>query len=232
MAANAHAAPVVVELFTSQGCSSCPDADRLFSTWGKAGFERGQLIPLSFDVDYWDYLGWKDVFATPEYSRRQRAYSRTLGVGVYTPQMVVGGRTAFVGSDAARAEGEAARRRGAASAASVRVTAEPSTRVHLRVDVQAPAERRASRVMLALFETDLRTPVTAGENDGRTLTNDFVVRRLLDLGPLPADGKPFHRLVDDPWRAGWDKARSGATVFLQDPATMAIDGAASVFPLQ
>src|SRR5208282_2701283 len=103
------ASPVVVELFTSQGCSDCPAADALISGWGREEFVRGRVLPLSFDVDYWNYLGWKDVFSLPSYSSRQRRYASALGVGVYTPQMIVAGRSAFVGSDRTKAAQEAAR---------------------------------------------------------------------------------------------------------------------------
>src|SRR5687767_7444761 len=90
--------PVLVELFTSHGCSSCPPADELLRTRGKSGWERGELVPLSFHVDYWDYIGWTDPFGSPDWTARQRRYSRTLERRVYTPQMVAGGVASFVGS--------------------------------------------------------------------------------------------------------------------------------------
>ncbi|MGC9417527.1 MAG: DUF1223 domain-containing protein [Rhodovulum sp.] len=93
-AARADNGPVVVELFTSQGCSSCPPADALIAELAK----RDDVIPLALHVDYWDYIGWKDVFADPAFTRRQKAYARAAGQrSVYTPQMVVGGQDHVVG---------------------------------------------------------------------------------------------------------------------------------------
>ncbi|MDE2293612.1 MAG: DUF1223 domain-containing protein [Elusimicrobia bacterium] len=230
-AVPAAANPVLVELFTSQGCSSCPAADRLLSTWGKRGFELGVSLPLSFDVDYWNYLGWRDVFSSPGWSARQQAYSTALRARTYTPQMVVGGRAAFVGTNAAVAENAVELYHREAYPAAVRVRVSPSTRVHLTVDVTAEAPLAGEpHVMLALFENGLVTRVERGENGGRTLRSDFVVRRLRDLGPLGPRG--FHRKVEDPWDRRWDARRAGAAVFVQDLRTMRVLGASSAFPLR
>ena len=231
--ASEAAPPVVVELFTSQGCSSCPDADALLSRWGAAEFAKGRVLPLSFDVDYWNYLGWRDVFSAPAHSRRQKDYARALGVGVYTPQFVVGGRASVAGADGARVEEAVRRLAGAPRPALIRVTSSPSPRVKLEVEIrQAGRPKGEPRAMLALFENGLVTAVGAGENGGRTLRNDFVVRRLVDLGPLPADGKTLRRYVDDPWDPSWSKVKSGAAVFIQDGATLAITDAGWVYPLE
>jgi hypothetical protein len=91
--------PVVIELFTSQGCSSCPPADRLLTRLAQDSKLAGQVIPLSFHVDYWDYIGWQDPFASPRWSERQRQYGRAFRSNrIYTPQLVVNGRTECVGS--------------------------------------------------------------------------------------------------------------------------------------
>ena len=234
LAAPAAAAPVVVELFTSQGCSSCPDADALLSRWGGARFAKGEVLPLSFDVDYWNYLGWKDAFSAPAYSRRQRDYAAALGARVYTPQMVVAGREAFVGSDEGALERAAARYAAEAPRARASVTALPSPAGRLRLRVQAaraaPGAGEA-RLMLALFENGLVTPVASGENAGRDLRADFVVRRLVDLGPLPADGSPLRRAVDERWDPAWSKARGGAAVFVQELPALGVSGAAWAYPL-
>src|SRR5947209_6278424 len=98
-------APVVVELFTSQGCSSCPPADALLSDLAHDASLRGRVIPLAFHVDYWDRLGWRDPFSSAEWSRRQYFYVRALSVAsAYTPQIVVNGAQQFVGSDRAALE--------------------------------------------------------------------------------------------------------------------------------
>lgn len=220
----ARAAPVVLQLFTSQGCSSCPSADRLLSTWGAELFARGQALPLSFDVDYWNYLGWKDVFSAPAYSARQAAYARALGVRAYTPQLVAAGREALVGSDADAARAAFARYAAEKPSARMAVAALPSPGKRLRLRVSASGG--AGHLMLALFENGLETKVLSGENGGETLRNDFVVRRLVDLGPLP-----LKKALDQSWDPAWSKARAGAAVFVQDPDTMATGAAAWVYPL-
>lgn len=228
----AEADPVVVELFTSQGCSSCPDADRLVSTWGAKLFSEGRVLPLSFDVDYWNYLGWRDVFSAPAYSQRQAAYARTLGARTYTPQMVVAGRAAFVGSDAEAAADAVARFAGekATARVSIEPVVSPASRALLRVKA-APLSPPSGepRVMLALFENGLTTDVSSGENSGRSLRNDFVVRRLVDLGPLPPGG--LSRAVDEAWDPAWRKDRGGAAVFIQDARTLAVTAARWTYPL-
>jgi hypothetical protein len=221
-AAPVASAPVVVELFTSQGCSSCPSADELLSTWGRQGFLAGELIPLSFNVDYWNYLGWRDLFSAPSFSARQRRYAAALGSGVYTPMMVVAGKAAFVGSDGGKARAQVERFRvGASSRVSVSLE-------NGRLLVRAAGGNPQEHVMLALFENGLVTKVASGENGGRALRNDFVVRRLVDLGE---GGANFERRVPLAWDVAWDMAQGGAAVFVQDPETMEISGAAAAFPL-
>lgn len=226
----AHAAsPVVVELFTSQGCSSCPDADAVISQWGKSEFKKGKVLPLSFNVDYWNYLGWRDLFSTPVYSRRQRRYASALGVGVYTPQMVVAGRSAFVGSNGAKAAAEVRRLEERTPLARLHIAASDSSRVKLTITAETLQEWSGNlHVMLALFENDLVTEVESGENTGHDLRADFVVRRLIDLGPLKSG---FQRSLDDPWDPGWRKDRAGAAVFVQDMDSLETFAAASLFPL-
>src|SRR4051812_46079004 len=105
--ASRPAGVAVVELFTSEGCSSCPPADRLLADLASEAARVGQpVFTLSFHVDYWNGLGWADPFSRPAYSERQRSYADALGGGTYTPEMTVNGKAAFVGSDAARARSE------------------------------------------------------------------------------------------------------------------------------
>jgi hypothetical protein len=225
--------PVLVELFTSQGCSDCPAADNVLSTWGADQVNKGMAVPLSYDVDYWDYLGWKDLFSAPAYSQRQRDYDSALGVGVYTPQTVVAGRSAFVGSDRDALEKTAARFQGGESCADIRIESVQSTGVKLSVTVDhVKAAKGELHVMLALFENGLTTKVLRGENGGSTLRNDFVVRRLVDLGTLPPKGHAFRRNFSGPWDPSWKKDRSGAAVFIQDAGTLAVLGASSLYPLK
>jgi len=223
-AAAAAPSPVVVELFTSQGCSDCPAADAVLSSWGLREFRAGRAIPLSFNVDYWNNLGWRDIFSTPAYSARQRRYAAALRVGVYTPQMVVAGRSAFVGSDGEKAAEEEARLSLPARAA-VRVSAAEA------VVTPKDASRDGWRVMLALFENGTTTTVSAGENAGRALRTDFVVRRLEDLGAI-SGAAPFRKKLDARLDPSWNARNVGAAVFLQDPKTLAVAEAASAFPLR
>ena len=176
----ADTAPVVLELFTSQGCSSCPPADALLRELNA----REGVIALSFHVDYWDYLGWKDPFSRPEWTARQRSYARLLGDDrVYTPELVVNGRDGFVGSSrtqAAKAIESAAGRRAGATLA-VQIAKNEATITATRTESAA-----ALRVDAFVVESGLATQITAGENDGRDLAEDAVVRAQLPVGTLAA----------------------------------------------
>ncbi len=182
--------PVLVELFTSEGCSSCPTADTVLAELREQQPVEGALIvPLSLHVDYWDRLGWKDPFADPMYSARQHGYSDSSGRR-YTPQMVVDGARRFIGSSSSRARdavAEAARE----PKAPVEISAErlADGRVRLSVVVDA-LEVTAGEVLvsLALTEDRLATQVKRGENAGRRLEHAAVVRRLTTLGSMQADG--------------------------------------------
>lgn len=163
--------PVVVELFTSQGCSSCPPADRILDTLAAAGPEAA-LAPLAFHVDYWDELGWPDPFASPAWTERQRQYAHALGDDrVYTPELVVGGRAGMVGSNLVAIRAALAKTpRPALLAASGRWSA-----TALEVTVSAPAD---ADVVVAIWEDGTKTQVRRGENAGETLRGDRVVRTL------------------------------------------------------
>jgi hypothetical protein len=226
--------PVIVELFTSQGCSSCPPADRLLSRLGGDPKLAGRVIPLAFHVDYWDYIGWRDPFDAPRWSQRQQAYARAFHSNrIYTPQLVVSGRTECVGSE----EGDVLRRINDALAAppagQVTLAVEPPTADgRLRVKVGAKLARTVTQgdldLWVAVWETGLVTPVGAGENASHTLRNDFVVRRLEKALAVPGTGgvERSGELVlgvDKRWKT----AELGVAAFLQDPATLQIHGAAS-----
>lgn len=182
----AAAGPVVVEVFTSEGCSSCPPADRLLARLDAASPVPGvEVIALEEHVDYWNHLGWKDPFSSAEFSRRQGAYSRAFGRdGVYTPQMVVDGQAELVGSDEGKARAAIV---AAARRAKARVTLTPTAGRTFSVEVAgAPAARPGGRleVWLAIVEGGLATQVPKGENAGRLLEHGPVVRSLSRLGAL------------------------------------------------
>ena len=185
-AARADEPKVVLELFTSQGCSSCPAADALL---GDLAATRDDVIALSFHVDYWNYLGWEDRFATAEMTARQRAYARVLGVSyVYTPQLVVDGVRHVTGSDrnAVTAEIREAKAR---TAARVPVAVRSSAPDRLVVEIAAAADidDGAAAVWLVTFDRRYTTTVDAGENRGRTLVNHHVVRDYRRVGTWDGD---------------------------------------------
>ncbi|MFO1322908.1 MAG: DUF1223 domain-containing protein [Burkholderiales bacterium] len=177
----------LVELFTSEGCDSCPPADRwLSATFPKAG--QGTSV-LAFHVDYWDRLGWKDRFAAPAYTERQYAAMRASGATfVYTPQVLVQGRDAEVGrANRAQPMLAAARSRPARATIDVETAGggDGTLRVSARVKVADPALRRNAVVWLAYTDSGLVSDVKAGENRGERLTHDHVVRAL--QGPYAVD---------------------------------------------
>jgi hypothetical protein len=220
---------VVVELFTSQGCASCPPADRLLASLGEES--AGRVVPLSFHVDFWNSLGWKDPFSKHAWTERQAAYARALRLGqVYTPQAVVDGRAEMVGSDGERLRSAIAV---AASrpAADISLSLEPSaSRVLVRAEVGLPEALRGRRLelMVALFETGLVTEVGRGENGGHTLKNDYVVRDLRRAGKLsPRGPERTEHTAELSLEREWNPSRLGVAVFLQDPGSLEIYGGSS-----
>ena len=173
----------VVELFTSQGCSSCPAADALFSTLAP----RRDIVALSMPVDYWDYLGWKDTLASPKFSVRQREYAAHRGDGeVYTPQIVVDGRSRVVGSDrrGVMAEIDAALTRATASPVSLGLSVSETT-LEIRLagnDVAADAAVRGGTVWVAVVRPAVEVRIGKGENRGKTVTYYNVVSDLHPVG--------------------------------------------------
>jgi hypothetical protein len=170
----------VIELYTSQGCSSCPPADKLV---GKLA-ARKDVIALTFPVDYWDYLGWKDTLASPAYSARQRAYARARGDGqVYTPQIVVDGKLHVVGSHASAVKKAIAR-------STQQQTTGVSLTMHTKGDtivITAGAAPKGMRVKpatiwLALVKKSEAVVITRGENRGSTITYHRVVRDMTPVG--------------------------------------------------
>lgn len=207
--------PVVVELFTSQGCSSCPPADALLGELAS----RADVIALAYHVDYWDYIGWRDPFGAAENTERQRAYAAWMSSHmVYTPQMVIAGRYDVVGS-----------RRGQVEDTLVKARQEPlPLRVAMvgydKVVVDGPADSPAATVLAVIFQKHAETPVQRGENTGRTLSEFNIVREMLPVGHY---GGGHQELTLNPeWlhEAGYD----GCAILVQDDATGHILGAAKM----
>ena len=171
----------VVELFTSQGCSSCPAADALL----KRMTLRGDIIPLSLNVDYWDHLGWKDTLASPKNSSRQKAYAKALSSGnVYTPQVVVNGAAQAIGSNEAEVQKaiEATTRDGAAKGVTIEAHAVNGKIVVEVGEAVAGAAERSATVWLATVEPKVYVEIKHGENRGRKLGYYNVVRELSPAG--------------------------------------------------
>jgi hypothetical protein len=204
--ASAESVRSVVELFTSQGCSSCPPADRILGQLAK----DPNVLAISFPVDYWDYIGWKDTLATPTYTARQKAYASTSGKRqVYTPQVIVNGLTDAVGSDLAaieRAERETAKTRGVLSVPLSVV--ERDGKIDVSVGAAGGAAPTAGVYLLALARSRTVT-VQRGENAGATLTYSNVVRAMTKIGDW--DGAPV-TLQADVSQAHLDGADSYAVI--------------------
>jgi hypothetical protein len=168
----------VIELFTSQGCSSCPPADKLLnSTISKATKEGQNVFALSFHVDYWNRLGWTDPFSDARFSERQRNYAAQLNSSVYTPQMLVNGSKEFVGSDAAilNRSLEAALNKSPLARFSRLSYKEKDG--DLQVDYELEGDYNNTRINFAVVSLSETTSIKRGENGGLTLTNENVVRQ-------------------------------------------------------
>jgi hypothetical protein len=173
----------LLELYTSEGCSSCPPADKFVGNLARAGYYPDRVVPLAFHVTYWDYIGWRDRYASAEYDERQYAVaSRQKSRSVYTPQLVLDGRNL-------RGTGSFDRRLQALNAGKPAAhislrgrTGKNAVQAEIGVRLKEPAQPTAAALYVALVENGLSSRVSAGENRGRTLRHDHVVRRL--VGPL------------------------------------------------
>jgi hypothetical protein len=205
---------VVVELFTSEGCSSCPPADELLTHLRQdLAAKNIQVIPLGFHVDYWNSLGWKDRFSSAEYSQRQEQYTQSLRVdGPYTPEMVVDGAVEFVGNDAGHAQRTIREAASQPEVATVKISSAAADQ--LAVQAKMPGSTNDAQVVLAITEDNLTTQVGSGENGGRTLHHAAVVRELRQLGRM-REGS-FEANVPLKLEKDWKRADLRAVVFVQE----------------
>lgn len=171
--------PVVVELFTSQGCSACPPADAFLRELGR----RSDVLPLALHIDYWDYIGWKDQFGSAEYTARQRAYAdRAKRNVVYTPQMIVDGRERTVGTRRDEVEGLITRHRDAGNETGITLSLD---RMGGGVYVRATAKTALSEpldVVLLRYRPEATVDIARGENAGRQLSYSHIVTEMRRLG--------------------------------------------------
>jgi hypothetical protein len=225
---------VLVELFTSQGCSACPPADAFVRELPRLGFGRDRVVPLTFHVDYWNRLGWEDPFSAAAFTDRQGWYASSNKLrspdgsagldGLYTPQMIVDGAVQFSGQRRETAAHEISRAAQQAPAfdLAVRGTVRGST-VDLSVEVPGPgAGRKAQdwRLSAALVAKEARTSISRGENGGEILDEAAVVRALSDRIPLPPPGSPARIQLSKPAELAWSAV--DVVVFAQSEATREI----------
>ena len=232
---GATRAPVLVELFTSEGCSSCPPADELLSRLEKTQPVEGvEVIALAQHVDYWNYLGWRDPFSNAEAGARQNEYAKAFDKdGVYTPQMVIDGRTEFPGGNNALAF-ETIAKAARTPKAEVFVARLPGgeneaqgVRLSVRVGKLPPLTAGdTADVLLAITESDLSTSVARGENAGRRLGHVGVARTLSVIGAAAGETFKAEPLVSID--GGWRRENLRAVVFVQERASKRVLGAASI----
>ena len=224
---------VVVELFTSEGCSSCPPADALLKQLSERQSVQGaQIIALEEHVDYWNHLGWQDPYSSIEFTQRQSDYAQVFGTdGVYTPQMVVDGQREFVGS-----------RSLAAKEAIEKAANQPKVEMILVAGANSSPEKSIFEVQVksldgilphgemelwsAVTEKGLQTDVKAGENSGETLTHAPVARRLRKIDTL-RDPAGYNRQIQVAIEPGWKKENLAVVVFLAEKSSHKIVGAAA-----
>jgi hypothetical protein len=220
---------VVVELFTSEGCSSCPPADSLLKELSETQPVAGaQVLALEEHVDYWNQLGWADPFSSNQYSLRQSQYATFFkGSGVYTPQMVVDGAKEFVGSRGreARATIEEAARQIKTPIGLKEVSAAPAGFAAIQIAIPASAAvGKQGEVWLAVTESDLHSDVKAGENSGETLQHAPVVRELRKLRDFHTqDGASLQSSIELDKK--WKRENVAIVVFLAEKPTGKIFGA-------
>ncbi len=227
---NLPTRPVLVELFTSEGCSSCPPADALLARLDQQQWlGNAEIIALEEHVDYWDQLGWRDPYSSSQWTERQQDYAATFrNDGVYTPQMVVDGRIEFVGNSQSRARtaiAEAAREPKAEIGLTKQSDSNGKATFSIAVKMAPQSEGQKTQVWLAVTETGLHSNVLHGENAGEDLHHAAVVRSLRKVGDAT---NSYSSEQDVRLDSGWKKENLRVVVFVQDPKSKHIVGAASL----
>jgi hypothetical protein len=212
--ARADTPVALLELYTSEGCSSCPPADRWLSSLGR----QAHVVPLALHVDYWDYIGWRDRYAQPRFGERQKQAVRLSGArAVYTPQVMLNGRDFRAWDNLAAFERALRAANARPPQATLALTAREGAARAWAVELGGKLLRgdRRAEAYLALYENGLSTEVKAGENRGTRLQHDFVVREWVGPLPLAADGRIALTHAFPP-RGDIDYGRSSVAAFVQD----------------
>lgn len=234
-AAKLNSSPVIVELFTSEGCSSCPHADALLNKLeADQPIAGAEIIALEEHVDYWNHDGWTDPYSSGEWTVRQQEYvSRFKGDGPYTPQMIVDGQKEFSGNNVRKAQEtieQAARNEKVSVSIAACAPAKNNVlacEVHV-ANIRATGEQEKVDVWLAITEAGLPTAVSAGENKGRTWEHASIVRSLQKIGSTSSSSPavPFVATPQVKLRPSWKKENLRFVVFLQERRSWRILGAA------
>lgn len=228
---TAAAHPILVELFTSEGCSSCPPADALLEKMdGSQPFPGAQLIVLSEHVDYWDHDGWKDPNSSPAMTERQAAYVHALGLQTpYTPQMIVDGTSVVRVGDPQQIikvfQDDAATPKDPVRIGEVSVDAGSPGILQARIEADGSSDKRNVDVYVAIALDRVESQVLHGENGGRHLTHVAVVQQLIKIGKLQK-GKIFDKTVRLKLKPGTDPKNVRVVAFVQEPGPGRLLGAA------
>ncbi|MGH8750386.1 MAG: DUF1223 domain-containing protein [Burkholderiales bacterium] len=210
----------LLELYTSEGCNSCPPTDEWVSKLPAKGLPSERLVPLAFHVDYWNYLGWRDVFSQAKFTERQRQSAQiSRSSFVYTPQLVLNGkdyRRGFLWDDTSDKINEINKQKPLADISlGLNVALQNQLQVSTQIAVPGSLERQNAQIYLALYENNLSNAVKAGENSGHTLRHDFVVREL--VGPIALDAQGNARVQQTfSLQRGWKLQDTGVAVFVQN----------------
>lgn len=213
---------VLVELYTSEGCDSCPPADRWLSSLGSKGFAPDKVVPLALHVDYWDYIGWKDPYAKREFATRQRRQADLKRARIiYTPQVLLQGQdfrrwdSGDFGATVDKINRQAAR---AGIGLSLDAMGRANADVTVSAELSDPSARKDAALYLAAFENKLTSQVTSGENKGKLLPHDYVVREWIGPIEFGVDLKVAQKRTL-PLLPNANPAHSGVAAFVQDRST-------------
>ncbi len=218
--------PVLVELFTSEGCSSCPPADRTLAFLEKEQpATNAEIITLAMHVDYWNHLGWKDEFSSAAFSERQTVYADKLKLNsTYTPQMVVDGQREFVGSDTGKAVSSIME---AAKFQKAKIELSNDAK-NLKINIFDIPTHKDSSVFVAVAENNLISKVKRGENSGKVLEHISVVRELREVGKIISSEATFSNETSLQIQSNWKKENVKVIVFVQENDSRKILGVAQV----